>query len=143
MRTFSAELSYTKRMETFVPAGSDTGSAGYGMVLPGWLRASATFAHGFRAPTFFDLYGFFPGSFVGNSSLKPESSRGYEASGRYRRGPFSVALTYYRQRLHDAAIFLQNPDIGNFDPLIGRVISHLQLAPLLHAGFALHPNAGN
>ena len=48
---------------------------------------------------------FLPGSFVGNPSLKPESSRGFEASLRYR-GERSVeaSLTGYRQRLHDEIV---------------------------------------
>jgi vitamin B12 transporter len=65
---------------------------------------AGSYAEGIAQPTFFDLYGFFPGSFVGNPSLKPETSRGFEVSGRYRGGPFSAALTYYRQRLHDEIV---------------------------------------
>ncbi len=34
-----------------------------------------SYAEGIAQPTFFDLYGFFPNNFVGNPSLKPESSR--------------------------------------------------------------------
>ena len=53
---------------------------------------------------FFDLFGFFPGSFVGNPSLKPESSRGVEASVRYRRNDLQASLTAYRQRLKDEIV---------------------------------------
>ena len=52
----------------------------------GGLSLAGSYAEGIAQPTFFDLYGFFPGSFVGNPSLKPESSRGFEASLRFRRG---------------------------------------------------------
>ena len=55
-------------------------------------------------PTFFDLYGFFPDNFVGNPNLKPETSRGFERSLRFRRSAFSAALTAYRQRLHDEIV---------------------------------------
>jgi vitamin B12 transporter len=55
-------------------------------------------------PTFFDLYGTFPNNFFGNPSLKPESSRGFEASLRFHRSALSAALTAYRQRLHDEII---------------------------------------
>jgi vitamin B12 transporter len=41
---------------------------------------------------------------VGNPSLKPESSRAFEGSLRYRRGAFQAALTGYRQRLHDEIV---------------------------------------
>jgi vitamin B12 transporter len=65
---------------------------------------AGSYAEGIAQPTFFDLYGFFPGSFVGNPDLKPESSRGFEVSLRYRRGGVAASLTGYRQRLHDEIV---------------------------------------
>src|SRR6185369_13900452 len=38
---------------------------------------AASYGEGIAQPTFFDLYGFFPNDFIGNPSLKPESSRGF------------------------------------------------------------------
>lgn len=73
------------------------------------LSLTASYGEGIAQPTFFDLYGFFPGSFVGNPSLIPERSRGVEASVRYRNGAFSGALTAYRQHLRDEIV-------GTFDP---------------------------
>jgi vitamin B12 transporter len=67
----------------------------------GGFAVTGSYAEGISQPTFFDLYGFFPGSFVGNPSLMPETSRGFEASLRYNRGPFDASLTGYRQRLHE------------------------------------------
>ena len=63
------------------------------------LSVSTIYGQGIAQPSFFDLYGFFPGSFEGNPELKPESSRGGEVSLRYRHDQFSAAVTYYRQRL--------------------------------------------
>ncbi len=63
------------------------------------LSVTASYGEGIAQPTFFDLYGFFPGSFVGNPSLKLESSRGVEASLRYRSNHTQALLTIYRQRL--------------------------------------------
>lgn len=77
--------------------------------LGGGFALTGAYAEGISQPTFFDLYGFFPGNFVGNPSLKPESSRGFEAGIRYRRGPFDAALTGYRQRLHDEIVDVTNP----------------------------------
>ena len=74
------------------------GQLGAGFSLAG------SYAEGIAQPTFFDLYGFFPGNFVGNPNIKPESSRGFELSLRYRRGPFDASLTGYRQRLHDEIV---------------------------------------
>jgi vitamin B12 transporter len=69
----------------------------------GWSLAGA-FAEGIAQPTFYDLYGFFPGNFVGNRDLKPESSSGFELSLRYQRGSVSTSITGYRQRLRDEII---------------------------------------
>ncbi|HEY6661752.1 MAG TPA: TonB-dependent receptor [Sphingomicrobium sp.] len=72
--------------------------------LGGGFSLSGAYAEGIAQPTFFDLYGFFPGLYVGNPDLKPESSRGFEVSLRYRRGPVEASLTGYRQRLHDEIV---------------------------------------
>jgi len=73
------------------------------------FSVAGSYSEGIAQPTFFDLYGFFPGSFVGNPSLKPESSRGFEASLRYRRGAIEAALTGYQQKLHDEIVDLFDP----------------------------------
>ena len=76
----------------------------------GGFSVAGSYAEGLAQPTFFDLYGFFPGSFVGNPSLKPESSRGFELSLRYRRGAIEGSITGYRQRLYDEIV-------DTFDPV--------------------------
>jgi vitamin B12 transporter len=72
------------------------------------ISVSVNYGEGIAQPTFFDLYGFFPGSFVGNSALKPESSRGGEVSLRYASDRLGGSITYFRQRLKDeiATVFL-------------------------------------
>jgi vitamin B12 transporter len=56
----------------------NTGSLSYGLDFPALARLSATYARGFRAPTFFDLYGpTFPG-YTPNAALEPEHSKSYE-----------------------------------------------------------------
>jgi vitamin B12 transporter len=75
----------------------------------GGVALTTAYAEGIAQPTFFDLYGFFPGNFVGNPSLKPESSRGFEAGVRYRRGAFAGSLTGYSQRLHDEIVDVLDP----------------------------------
>ncbi|GIX17954.1 MAG: TonB-dependent receptor [Rhodothalassiaceae bacterium] len=56
--------------------------------LSGLLRLTAQLAvtgnvgNGNADPTFFERYGFFPGSFVGNPDLKPERGRGFDAGVR-------------------------------------------------------------
>ena len=72
--------------------------------LGGGFAIAGSYAEGIAQPTFFDLYGFFPGNFIGNPDLKPESSRGFEGSLRFRRGRLAASLTAYRQRLHDEIV---------------------------------------
>jgi vitamin B12 transporter len=73
------------------------------------FSVAGSYGEGIAQPTFFDLYGFFPNSFVGNPSLKPEHSRGVEASIRYRRETFGAALTVYSQRLRDEIVDVFDP----------------------------------
>ncbi len=75
----------------------------------GGFAVAGSYAEGIAQPTFFDLYGFFPNNFVGNPSLKPESSRGFEVALRFRRGVVEASLTGYRQRLHDEIIDIFDP----------------------------------
>lgn len=69
----------------------------------GWA-ATAAFGEGIAQPTFFDLYGFFPGSFIGNPELKPERSRGWELGLRHHSGPLRASATLHRQRLRDEIV---------------------------------------
>jgi vitamin B12 transporter len=75
----------------------------------GGFAVAGSYAEGIAQPTFFDLYGFFPNNFVGNPNLKPESSRGFEASLRFRRSTFQASFTAYRQRLHDEIVDVFDP----------------------------------
>jgi vitamin B12 transporter len=75
----------------------------------GGFAIAGSYAEGIAQPTFFDLYGFFPNNFLGNPSLKPESSRGFEVSLRYRRGALQGSLTGYRQCLHDEIVDVFDP----------------------------------
>ena len=68
------------------------------------FAVAGSYAEGIAQPTFFDLYGFFPNNFVGNPSLKPESSRGFEGSIRFRRSNLAASLTAFQQRLHDEIV---------------------------------------
>lgn len=63
-----------------------------------------SYGEGIAQPTFFDLYGFFPGSFVGNPNLTPETSRGYEAGIRFTRPTFSAEVTAFSNRLRDEIV---------------------------------------
>lgn len=86
--------------------------AGALVTLGGGLQLAANWGEGIAQPTFFDLYGFFPGSFQGNPALRPERSRGGEVSLRYHQGPWRAAATLYRQRL-------RNEIVDSYDPVSG------------------------
>lgn len=73
--------------------------AGALLRLGGGFQLAGNWGEGIAQPTFFDLYGFFPGSYVGNPDLKPEQSRGGDVSLRYAGGGWRAAATVYRQRL--------------------------------------------
>ena len=68
------------------------------------FAVAASYGEGIAQPTFFDLYGFFPGSFVGNPGLKPERSGGGELSLRFRGDRVWGSVTGYRQRLREEIV---------------------------------------
>lgn len=78
--------------------------AGAIVALGGGVQLAGSWGEGIAQPTFFDLYGFFPGSYVGNPNLKPERSRGGELSLRVVKGPLRAAVTAYRQHLRDEIV---------------------------------------
>jgi len=92
--------------------------------LGGGFSIAGSYGEGIAQPTFFDLYGFFPNNFLGNPSLKPESSRGFEVSVRYRKGPIEASLTGYRQRLHDEIVDVFDFASGLFSTANTHEISH-------------------
>jgi vitamin B12 transporter len=85
----------------------DTGSAGYGLDLPGWMRASITFAHGYRAPTFFDLYGPPSDFYQPNPALRPEKNETRELSLRaLADARIQWRATAYDNRIEDLIVFV-------------------------------------
>ena len=75
---------------------------------PHW-RIHAAYGEGIAQPTFFDLFGFFPGSFEGNPALRTESSKGFEVGVRWQRDDASLGVTGFSNRL-------SNEIVGTFDP---------------------------
>ncbi|HEV2867435.1 MAG TPA: TonB-dependent receptor [Allosphingosinicella sp.] len=69
----------------------------------GWTL-HASYGEGIAQPTFYDLYGFFPGSFRGNPGLRPERSRGWEAGIRRQGGRLDLSATYFRATLDDEIV---------------------------------------
>jgi vitamin B12 transporter len=73
-------------------------------------RLIGGYSEGIAQPTFYDLYGFFPGSFTGNPALHPERSRSWHASVRWReRRRLSFGLSLFRARLEDEIVDVFDP----------------------------------
>ena len=68
------------------------------------VQIGLSYGEGIAQPTFYDLYGYYPGSFIGNPRLTPERSRGVEASLRLSHGAWRASAAVYRQRLHDEIV---------------------------------------
>jgi vitamin B12 transporter len=73
------------------------------------LSLHAAYGEGIAQPSFYDLYGFFPGSFVGNPALTPEKSHGWEAGAGWRDESISLDATWFSTRLRDEIV-------DTFDP---------------------------
>lgn len=67
------------------------------------LRLHASHGKGQTAPTFTELFGFFPGQFVGNPDLQPERSESRDLGLEMRLFENRLLLdaTWFRERLHD------------------------------------------
>jgi len=77
--------------------------------ISGPLSIHAGYGEGIAQPSFIDLYGFFPGNFVGNPNLKPERSKGYEAGIRWDGKIFGAGVTAFSNRLSDEIVSVFDP----------------------------------
>ena len=85
----------------------NTGSVGYGWAWPGVVRISTTVARGFRAPTFFDLYGPASEFYQPNAQLRPERNRSREISLRSEpSAPIRWRITSFDNRIEDLIVFV-------------------------------------
>jgi vitamin B12 transporter len=75
----------------------------------GGLSVSASYGEGIAQPTFYDLHGFFPGSFAGNPALRPEHARSWEAGIAWRIPRLTLAATYFSARLRDEIVDVFDP----------------------------------
>jgi vitamin B12 transporter len=73
------------------------------------LSLHAAYGEGIAQPSFYDLFGFFPGSFAGNPALGPEHSRGWEAGIGWRNDRFNLGATYFSARLRNEIVDVFDP----------------------------------
>lgn len=75
----------------------------------GW-EAIASYGEGTAQPSFYDLYGFFPGSFAGNPDLRPERSEQWQASISWKRDrKLRFELSAFTARLRDEIVDVFDP----------------------------------
>ncbi|MEP7313540.1 MAG: TonB-dependent receptor [Pseudomonadota bacterium] len=69
-------------------------------------RPHASYGKGVTNPTFFEQFGFDPGSYVGNPDLKPESAKGWDlgVEQSFAGGRALLDVTYFRSTLHDEIV---------------------------------------
>ncbi|HBH89305.1 TonB-dependent receptor [Ponticaulis sp.] len=80
---------------------ADTWRIGAAYNLSPAFRVRASAGEGVKNPTFTELFGFYPGSFVGNPDLQPETSSSWEIGFDHIHGPFDVSLTYFEAELEN------------------------------------------
>jgi vitamin B12 transporter len=69
-------------------------------------RPHASYGKGVTNPSFYEQFGFDPGTFVGNPDLKPESAKGWDlgVEQKFADGRALVDLTYFNSTLHDEIV---------------------------------------
>ncbi len=91
----------------------NTGSASYGMDWPGLGLLSGTYGEGFRAPSFYDLYGPTTDFYVPNPNLRPERSKSTEvALASFPGGTWQWRITAFDNRLEDLIAYVE-PTVEN------------------------------
>ena len=77
-------------------------------------RLHGSVGTGVKNPGFFDLFGFIPGSFIGNPNLSPEQSQGWDLGfeQKFFSDRLAMDLTYFRSVLTDEIIFIPAPPVG-------------------------------
>lgn len=97
--TLSGSLRYDDNDGRFDDATTGRVGVSYSTDSFGRFRASA--GTGVKNPTFTELFGFFPGSFVGNSNLQPEKSTGWEIGWEKSIHAMDLTITYFEAELED------------------------------------------
>lgn len=82
-----------------------------GAVRPGrGFNIHASYGEGVTDPTFFELYGFFPGFFAGNPALRPERSTGWDLGAGWSNTIAAIDVTWFDTRLESEIVSTFDPD---------------------------------
>lgn len=106
---FAASARHDDNKSRFKDAATWRLGAGYALAGTGG-RVRASVGTGVKNPTFVEMFGFFPGSFVGNPDLKPEESTSWEIGWEQTVGVFSYSATYFDANLKNEIYTAFNPD---------------------------------
>ena len=87
-----------------------TSSASYAFDLSAYWRATASVGTAFRAPTLYQRFH----SLYGNPDLLPEFSRNREVGLKYKQGPSTAGLTFYRNKIENLIYFDQTPSVSKY-----------------------------
>lgn len=91
-------------------ADATTWRLGAGWQTGSWGRLRASMGTGIKNPTFTEMFGYYPGSFIGNPDLEPERSTGWEIGWDVTLGGLVLSLTGFEARLDDEIVTAFNPD---------------------------------
>jgi vitamin B12 transporter len=93
--------------------GRTTGNLGYGLPIGDWGALSAVYGKGFRAPTFYDLYGPTSDFYVANPGLQPERSTSMEARWRLPApAGWNASIIYFDNKIEDLIVYVY-PTVEN------------------------------
>lgn len=76
-------------------------------------RVRGSIGRGIKNPTFTELFGFYPGSFVGNPDLQPETSESWEIGYDQEWDDVTASITYFHADLEDEIYTGFNPDFSS------------------------------
>ncbi|HEX8388357.1 MAG TPA: TonB-dependent receptor, partial [Sphingomonas sp.] len=82
-------------------ADTTTWRAQGGYRLAEGTRLRAAYGTGVKNPTYYELFGFSDGRYIGNPNLKPEKSKGWEAGVDQLFGATTIGATYFDSKLTD------------------------------------------
>ncbi|MEQ1607440.1 MAG: TonB-dependent receptor [Hyphomonadaceae bacterium] len=119
---------------------ADTYSVAGSWVVPGTAtRPHASFGAGVTNPTFFEQFGFNPGTFVGNPDLAPEESKGWDVGVEQTLfdGMAVVDLTYFKATLENEIYTAFGPPLGYLSTPANRTEKSNRSG--WEASFSIHP----
>jgi vitamin B12 transporter len=105
----SASIRHDNNRSRFKDATTWRLGAGYA-IGAARARIRGSVATGIKNPTFVELFGFFPGSFLGNPDLKPEESLSWEIGWEQTFDRFSFSAAYFEADLKNEVFTAFNPD---------------------------------